>query len=147
MPKPLISDHRIYDAKDRLTGQSKAGAVTTFVLDSVGNLLTKWHQGQQPLTFTYDSAQRILTLQDGPTRVTYTYDSNGNMTKEEREAVITNYTYDRENRLSKKDTGGLDVVTILYDINGLRRVQQTATSIVTTIWDGSDYVGEDRTGA
>ncbi len=130
-----------YDGINRLTGQQKAGAFATFTMDSVGNVLSKWHQGRQPITMIYDPASRITTIQDGPTLVTQTYDSNGNMILENRGGVLSTYSYDRENRLSVlNDVGALSTMT--YAGNGLRRTKQAAGKLTTYIWDGTDYLSE-----
>ena len=53
------------------------------------------------------------------------------------------FFYDRENRMKKRiDSDGAST-TNTFDGDGLRRTQQRdKESVVTYIWDGSDYLGE-----
>ena len=58
-----------YDVDDRLTKQDTSGAVATFTMDTVGNVTVKHHQGLSPVTLSYDAANRLTTVQDGPTQI------------------------------------------------------------------------------
>ncbi len=135
----------------RLTGQQTSGSAATFGYDTRGNMTTMWHQGSQPRTFMFDAANRILTLQDGPTLVSYTYDDDGNQTAERRTTGITVFTtlwsYDQENRLLVENVVNQvpPKTTYTYSVDGLRRSTKTGGGTLTTfIWDGSDYLAEDK---
>lgn len=130
-----------YDNADRLTGQQVVGGSATFTMDSVGNILVKAQEGSQPMTMSCDAACRLVTMQDGPTRVTYSYDANGNVTSEQRGAVTTQFEYDRENRIVVRQEG-IDRVTMTFDGSGLRRSRHMNGVLTTYIWDGSDYLME-----
>src|SRR5438034_465053 len=54
-----------YDNGDRLTAQQTSGGFATFTYDAVGNTLLKNQQGSSPMTFVYDAANRITTIQQG----------------------------------------------------------------------------------
>lgn len=54
-----------YDDLYRLTGQQKAGQVCTYTLDGVGNLRTMWEGGSFPKTFTFNAADRLVTMTQG----------------------------------------------------------------------------------
>jgi YD repeat-containing protein len=131
-----------YDNADRLVSQTLAGALTSFTMDAVGNVTVKHQQGTNPLTMVYDAANRLMTIQSGGTRTTNAYDSNGNLTSENAAGVRTTYTWDRENRLRNVNANG-SLSTYTFDGDGLRRSRHEAGgSLTTTIWDGSDYLGE-----
>lgn len=132
-----------YDNSGRLTGSNRAGALSTYVYDANGNLDVKHDAAKSPVTSTYDAANRIVTMQDGPTRVTMTYDDNGNLTSENRGGIVSNYTYDKENRLTEALVG-VDWGSSTYNADGLRVLAQDLNNDqnVRYLWDGSDYVGE-----
>jgi YD repeat-containing protein len=54
-----------YDKASRLLGQDKAGQVATFSYDNTDNVLVKWHQGQAPISMSYDAANRRVTSFQG----------------------------------------------------------------------------------
>ena len=55
----------------------------------------------------------------------------------------TQYLYERENRLKKRTASEGTIMTNTYDPDGLRRTRQKqGETVVTYIWDGSDYLGE-----
>jgi YD repeat-containing protein len=60
--------------------------------------------------------------------------------------VNTQFLFDRENRLKKRTDSDGTVMTNTYDGDGLRRTRQKqGETVVTYIWDGSDYLGEVNT--
>jgi YD repeat-containing protein len=72
-----------YDGIYRLIGQTKSGQRATFSYDAAGNLLVKAHEGSNPLTMSYDAANRLTTTILGVTQLTtYTYSNAGEMTEE-----------------------------------------------------------------
>jgi YD repeat-containing protein len=118
------------------------GAFATFTYDNAGNTTVKAHQGSNPMTFTYDAAYRMTTVQQGTTRSTYTFDDNGNMTREQiGPTSVSTYTYDRENRVTVNNTSGVRE-TYTNDATGLRRSRNAGGVLTTFVWDGSDYLQE-----
>ncbi len=108
----------------------------------------KWHQGNPPLTQTFDVANRIVTSGYAAAAINYTYNAVGNLTLEDTSGVQTGYgcIYDGENRLTKLTNPDGSVVTSTYQGDGLRRSKQEQGQNPTTfIWDGSDYLGEVNT--
>ena len=52
------------------------------------------------MTMSFDAADRIVTIQDGPTLVTMTYDENGNaLAYTDAESNVTLMTYDARNQM------------------------------------------------
>jgi YD repeat-containing protein len=84
-------------------------------------------------------------MQDGPTAVSNTFDNAGNLTLESRGGVQTGYTFDGENRMVLTVQPDGSRITMTYQGDGLRRSKQSGAKPVTTIWDGSDYLGEVNT--
>jgi YD repeat-containing protein len=112
-------------------------------MDAVGNITKKEHQGLSPMTITYDAANRVTTIQNGPTLSTLTFDANGNQTQENVAGVVTNQSFDRENRLAVITDPSGDKTTMTYTGDGLRRSKRLPASMTTFIWDGADYLGEE----
>ena len=77
-------------------------------------------------------------------RITYVYDANGNMTSENRGGVTTHYAYNPENRNTKVTNPDGSVVTYTYGADGLRRKIQDSTGVTTVIYDGRDYLKEEK---
>src|SRR5665213_1936910 len=65
-----------YDPKYRLTGQAASGQTATFGYSPIDNMTLKWHQGESPLTMTYDFASRIATSLLGVALTTFGFDNN-----------------------------------------------------------------------
>ena len=133
-------------AKQMLTGicvTPAPGAYNTMVYDNAGNNLVKWEQGSQPMSFSYDNANRITTMLQGAALTTYQYDNTGNLTQENLNGALTTNIFDNENRLTfiQFPTGGVSSYT--YAGDGLRRTAFEAGAVLTmTIWDGDDYLME-----
>ncbi len=141
--RDLVPATYSYDKAGRLTGQNKPGEVATFSYDNTDNVLVKWHQGNPPLTQTFDVANRIVTSGYAAATTNYTYNAVGNLTLEDTSGVQTGYVYDGENRLTKLTNPDGTVVTNTYEGDGPRRSRQEQGQKPTTfIWDGSDYLGE-----
>jgi len=65
---------------------------------------------------------------------------------EEQGGVNTQFLFDRENRLKKRTDSDGTVLTNTFDGDGLRKTRQKhGETVVTYIWDGSDYLGELNT--
>ena len=132
-----------YGAKTRLVGQVLANGSATFVYDPVGNILTKWQQGNPPQTMTYDAASRMVTMLYGGAKTTYSYNQAGNKVLDSTGGAQTGYVYDGENRLLKLTNPMLQVLTNTYSGDGLRRTTQIYGGQVNTyVWDGTDCLGE-----
>src|SRR3989304_6061022 len=66
-----------------------------------GGDLGKQHEGSNPMSFTYDAADRAVTMLQGSGMTTFSHDSNGNMTQEycSHTGVNNTFVFDQENRL------------------------------------------------
>lgn len=134
-----------YDDLYRLTHQDKTGQVCTYVLDPVGNLEVMWEGGSDPRSFTFDAADRLVTMVEGATLTTFTYTSYGALETEHFRAVRVTNTYDGQDQLIKVERGGVGVPattsTYTFDGDGMRRTAQEGNVQPTTmVWDGSDYL-------
>jgi YD repeat-containing protein len=132
-----------YDAKYRLVLQGGAIGVATFAMDSVDNVLVKWHQGTAPITMTVDAASRLTTSIQGSLVTSYTYDNAGNPLVENALGSLTTTVYNGANReLNIHYPTGL-ISTYAYSGDGLRRaLQDTGGPYTFTVWDGADYLQE-----
>ena len=113
-----------YDSLYRLTGDrvtldNLLQYDRTFVYDPVGNRLAQTITGQPPISYTYDTRDRLLT----ENATSYGYDANGNLTSKSAEAT---YTWDFENRLIKVTKADGSVIEHQYDPDG-NRVQTKVT--------------------
>ena len=111
--------------------------------DNAGNTTVKAQQATNPMTFTYDNANRIVTMLQGANLTTCTYDTTGNLTVENLATALTTNSYDNENRLTGIVNPDATRSTYTYAGDGLRRSAYEPGGVLTTfIWDGDDYLGE-----
>ena len=109
-----------------------------FAYDPVGNRLEQLRQTEdatpQPVVYTYDERDRLLTENGISGPVTYGWDANGNQTAKSGTDGAT-YTWDIENRLVRVELPEGTVVEHTYDVDGARvRTRTTpATGPPTTI--------------
>ncbi|HQU18663.1 MAG TPA: hypothetical protein PLA92_06415, partial [Fimbriimonadaceae bacterium] len=138
-----------YDDLYRLTGQVKPGQVATYTLDGVGNLKTMWEGGAFPKTFTFNAADRLVTMVEGASLTTYTWTGYGALSSEITGTATTDYSYNGQDQLVLvTPPGGGFPTTYTFDGDGLRRSIQTTNvnqdpptlDITTVVWDGSDYL-------
>jgi len=96
------------------------------------------------MSFTYDNANRIVTMLQGTDLTTYSFDANGNQTVENKSGAITTNVFDNENRLILIQFPADLPSTYTYSGGGgLRRTaNEKGAGVATTIWDGDDYLGE-----
>jgi RHS repeat-associated protein len=103
-----------------------------FAYDSVGNRLEQVRQTEngtpQPVVYTYDERDRLLTENGISGPVTYGWDANGNQTAKSGADGAT-YTWDVENRLVRVELVGGTIVEHSYDADGTR-IRTTTTSSV-----------------
>jgi len=106
-----------YDPLNRLTAADYSdGSYFHYSYDPVGNRLEETLPGGTN-TYTYDQANR-LTAVNG---LAYTWDANGNLIAD---AVYT-YAYNQANRLVSVASGGVEVVSYVYNGLGDRLVETT----------------------
>lgn len=130
-----------YDDLYRLTHQDKPGQVCTYVLDPVGNLEVMWEASAHPKTFTFDAADRLVTMALGANLTTFTFSDFGALASEITGSAVTTYTYDGQDQLIGvlQHSGVLSTYTFGGD--GMRRTAQEGNVQPTTmVWDGSDYL-------
>ena len=138
----------VMDDAYRLLRQETSGGYATFTYDTRGNLASKHHQGSNPMTFTVDAANRLVTMIQATARTTYVFDDNGNMMSEDTNSVFSqvSYSYDDEDRLTLYHLTHVlpnGRTTFSYSADGLRRTTKNSGGVTTTfVWDGSDYLGE-----
>jgi len=133
-----------YDSLYRLTGQVKPGQVATYTLDGVGNLKTMWEGGSFPKTFTFNAADRLVTMIEGVKVTTYSYTGYGALEIEQTPTGFATHTYSGQDQLVGSVSGsGLTVSRSTYTFggDGLRRTAQNGNVQPTTmVWDGADYL-------
>ncbi|BBO22425.1 MAG: hypothetical protein AMXMBFR19_22150 [Chthonomonadaceae bacterium] len=137
-----------YDDLYRLTGQAKAGQVCTYTLDGVGNLKTMWEGGNFPRTFTFNAADRLVTMVEGSSLTTYAWTGYGALESEITGSQTTGYAYNGQDQLAVVTDPSGDKTTYSFDGDGFRRSVATTNQnqdpptldVTTMVWDGSDYL-------
>jgi YD repeat-containing protein len=134
-----------YDDEYRLLGQQRTGSYATFTYDANDNLLTKWQQGTNPISLTYNAANRPVTYLQGADLTTLTWAQRGILSTSKTGSPITTYLYeDITNRLFYvQPTGGTNS-SYTYNGDGLRLQTKEGTTTSTMVWDGSDYAQVKR---
>lgn len=136
------------------------GGVTTYTYDAAGNLTKTQRPNNTVENRTYDSLNRLLSLQDiGPggviSSLTYTLEANGR-----RDAVIENtgrrvdYSYDALDRLLREQVTdavfGDRTISYTYDAVG-NRLSRNDTApgegLTTYTYDGQDRLITETSGA
>jgi RHS repeat-associated protein len=121
-----------YDALGRVTTVTDAlGNVTTYVLDSAGNRLTKQdpagHCSASPMTgctvMAYDAANQLtaVTYSDGvtPNVSGLSYDADGQRTAETDGTGTSSWTWDSLHRLTGYTNGNGETVSYTYNLRSL----------------------------
>jgi YD repeat-containing protein len=130
-----------YDDLYRLTGQQKAGQVCTYTMDGVGNLKTMWEGGSFPKTFSFDAADRLVTMMEGAALTTYSWTGYGALASEVTGNQTTGYAYNGQDQLVGVTPPSGFPSTYSFDGDGMRRTAQEGNVLPTTmVWDGSDYL-------
>jgi RHS repeat-associated protein len=116
-----------YDVRDRLVKEvvtNTSGTKTTsYILDAVGNRLSKNDSVMGLTTYTYNVNDWLLTEVNGTQSITYAYDANGNnTTKTSSNNGSTIYTWNGDNRLVGIGMNGHQF-SYEYDLAGMRTAQ------------------------
>lgn len=130
-----------------MTGQQKAGQVCTYTLDGVGNLKNMWEGGNFPRAFTFNAADRLVTMVEGASLTTYAWTGYGAM-ESEITGNSTGYAYNGQDQLAVVTAPTGDKTTYSFDGDGLRRSVATTNvsqdpptlDVTTMVWDESDYL-------
>ena len=122
-----------YDAEDNITSKK---------------LLNGSLNQDNPLTATYDIANRMTQITVNGKTYMLGYDHNGNLTSKTNTADatdITSYTWDTRNRLTNITAPGT-IASFQYDPVG-RRIQRTVNGTTTNyLYDDNQAIGEVRGG-
>ncbi len=123
-----------YDQANRMKSVSYSGKTTSYTYDENGNRSAIHYQGGVTETYTYDRNNQLLQLvnkkPDGTilSKYTYTYDSAGREITKNDGFGTTNYSYDASGRIKKVESPGKTTV-YTYDRAGNRQSQvETYTS-------------------
>jgi RHS repeat-associated protein len=116
-----------YDTRDRLVKEAvttAAGTKTTeYILDAVGNRLSKSDLIDGLTTYFYNANDWLLTEVHGSQSMIYTYDANGNnITKTSSSGNLTTYIWNVDNRLTGIGMNGHQF-SYEYDRSGMRTAQ------------------------
>ncbi|RIJ98693.1 MAG: hypothetical protein DCC46_10525 [Armatimonadetes bacterium] len=115
----------------------------------MAKLKTMWEGGSLPKTFTFNAADRLVTMVEGADLTTYTWTGYGALSSEITGTATTNYGYNGQDQLALVTPPGDGFpTTYAFDGDGLRRSIQTTNvnqdpptlDITTMVWDGSDYL-------
>lgn len=129
-PNGTMVTHQ-YDVANRLTKiEHKRGkqllTSVAYMLDQLGNRLTKTKDGKAIISYGYDALSQLLSaVSPSKVRTDYTYDAVGNRLTTTSSRQVTQFTYDAADRLLQ---AGKRAFT--YDANGNRTSIKDA--VVTT---------------
>ncbi len=136
-----------YDSLGRLTAcdwrDSNLDPVRSFEYeyDGVGNRLRLTRETGDTY-YTYDAADRLLTVKDDAGTREYEFDANGNQTKITDGADETDFHWTAMNMLSQIDFPDSSHNYFTYD-GGLRRIRKHDSSgTIQYTWDGLDVIQE-----
>ncbi|RIJ98683.1 MAG: hypothetical protein DCC46_10475, partial [Armatimonadetes bacterium] len=112
------------------------------------NLKTMWEGGNFPRTFTFNAADRLVTMVEGASLTTYAWTGYGALESEITGNSTTGYSYNGQDQLTVVTAPSGDKTTYSFDGDGLRRSVATTNQnqdpptldITTMVWDGSDYL-------
>ncbi|MBL8820761.1 MAG: RHS repeat-associated core domain-containing protein, partial [Planctomyces sp.] len=136
----LLTEHRT------LSGDTYRHTLT---YDSRGNRTQLAEDSGTPIGYTYDNANRLLTISDMSGVTTMSYDSSGNQeTIEEPSGDLTTNTWDGENRLIQVEHPSGDIITYAYNGDGLRVREDDGVQERQFFYDGNNLLRElDDVGA
>ncbi|MCB0117703.1 MAG: carboxypeptidase regulatory-like domain-containing protein, partial [Anaerolineales bacterium] len=128
-----------YDSLYRLTNANySSGDAYQYTYDAVGNRLTQESEGSSLITYQYDAANRLASV-DG---VNYTFDANGNLLND----GIKTYTYDSANRLTTVDDGNGGGAEFTYNGLGDRLTETAPSPENSSLWETKNYTLDLNTG-
>ena len=126
MTDPTGQTTYTYDALSRLLTKTMPGVNNniTYTYDSEGNRLTTLDQSNRTITNTYDSLNRLSSVQDQNGTTTYSYDAVSNKASvASPNGVSENYTYDALDRVltavNQSAAGVISSFSNVYDIAGM----------------------------
>ena len=133
-----------FDGMDRLkTRTDQKGELITLTFDLAGRVTVRGYPDGQNDTFTYDNADRLLTVQSGryANLVTRAYNPDGTL---QAEAFTTNgqtytvgYGYDEDNRNTSITYPSGKIVARSYsDRHELANVKYDGADVITRTYDG-----------
>jgi RHS repeat-associated protein len=125
-----------------------AGYQTSYVYDTLNNLITVNQGVQQPRSFAYSSLGRLRQAQNPESGlIQYAYDANGNLTsKTDARNVATTFSYDNLNRvLSRSYSDATPQVTYTYENASIPfskgRLTKVSSSVSQTEYNSFDVMG------
>ena len=136
-----------YDRADRLVETERAGRVTTYVLDAVGNrreeIVTEGGL-TTTRTFDYNARDQLERIWlDGSLEAEYAYDANGNRIEATTGGVTREFKFGARDRLlSLNVQGSPPEVEWTYDDAGFRIAETTPAEARRFRWDGETMAFE-----
>ncbi|AMV40969.1 putative deoxyribonuclease RhsA (plasmid) [Planctomyces sp. SH-PL62] len=139
-----------YDSSDRLVSERRSGANAfseTISYDLVGNRILSRSVGGRT-TYAYDAAAQIRRYTDSTGVTTITYDGSGNL----RSRITSSgqrYTniWDPRGYLGAVAQPSGARVSFVYDGNGYRVEQRSASQSIKFLWDNRNVVVEEVVGS
>ncbi|MBN1984566.1 MAG: RHS repeat protein [Chitinivibrionales bacterium] len=111
----------------RTAVSENTGATVSYSYDSVGNRLSKTHNGVTT-SYTYNSRDQLITESCGISTITYIYDNAGRLSQKSDSSGTTTYAWVDNDRMASV-SGPSGVFSYQYDAEG-RRVQESDGSSV-----------------
>ncbi len=91
-------------------------------------------------SYTYDTANQLLTESNTGYSSTYTYDSNGNRSSQVLNGTTYSYSYDSGDKLNTVISGGTTAKSYTYDGAGRTHAVVTSAGTTTLSYDYEDRV-------
>lgn len=121
-----VSESYTYDDDGREVQTSLRGFTRSTTYDALGRISKQsWNTPAFTTSYTYASSSNgskssmIQTMKNGNDTLSYTYDTNGNIKKITDTTGSTTYIYDELDQLIRENNHTLDkTITYLYDIGG-----------------------------
>jgi RHS repeat-associated protein len=131
--QPRSTNFFLYTARGLTNSVDALGYTTTFVRDSLGRVLSRTNANNEPLQFTYNASDEILSLTDAKNQTTaWHHDEYGRATNKVDAAtnVIFRYNYDADGRLTNRWTPAKTNVFFRYDpIGNLTNVDYPGSTL------------------
>jgi RHS repeat-associated protein len=127
-----------YDAAD---GIGPSTNWVRYIYDPVGNRLAL-SNGNSTITYSYDAADRLLSVTSATAVVSLLWDNNGNLTHRSVNGSNTIYQWNAENRLVKIAYPDNHTNGFTYYPGGLRHTVLGTGTVIRSVYDGQNTLQE-----
>jgi RHS repeat-associated protein len=116
-----------YNNNDWLVTETQGTELTQYTYDNNGSLLSKFHNANDKVAYTWNLDRRLAGVQttdsSGTHQSTYTYDADGNRVRQTVDGVSTNYLVDTNRSLAQ--------VAAEYDSSGVKASYTYAGGVIS----------------